>query len=119
MCSADLTSPRGLGASANWSLPDATALRSTVTGLPVVSALSPEPDSSLPPLSQTLLKSTTRENTLLGKRVTSRRVRRPNNMRQRSMNSLSYDMLWDDQLVSRHPKLPCPLGSWIVVGSAC
>ena len=35
MCSADLTSPRGLGASANWSLPDATALRSTVTGLPV------------------------------------------------------------------------------------
>jgi len=109
MCSADLTSPRGLGASANWSLPDATALRSTVTGLPVVSALSPEPDSSLPPLSQTLLKSTTRENSLLGKRVTSRRVRRPNNMRQRSMNSLSYDMLWDDQLVSRHPKLPCPL----------
>ena len=84
-------------------------LANHVTGLPVVSALSPEPDSSLPPLSQTLLKSTTRENSLLGKRVTSRRVRRPNNMRQRSMNSLSYDMLWDDQLVSRHPKLPCPL----------
>ncbi len=89
-----LTSPRGLGASANWSLPDATALRSTITGLPVQAPFTPEPARTLP----SLMQSTIRENALLTKRLTRRHTRR-SNFAMKSMNSLSYDMVWDEQLV--------------------
>lgn len=89
-----LTSPRGLGASANWSLPDATALRSTITGLAVQPPLTPEPVGTLP----SLMQSTIRENALLSKRLTRRHTRR-SNFAMKSMNSLSYDMVWDEQLV--------------------
>lgn len=103
----DLTSPRGLGASANWSLPDATLLRSTITGLPVVHPLSPEPESTLP----TLMQSSVRENTLLSKKLTTRHTRRPGIASMRSINSLSYDMLWDDSHVRYSPaqlsRYPC------------
>jgi hypothetical protein len=96
----DLTSPRGLGASANWSLPDATLLRSTITGLPVQHALSPEPTRGTLP---NLMQSTVRENALLSKRLSSRHTRR-SNFAMKSMNALSYDMLWDDQLVRSCPE---------------
>lgn len=90
----DLTSPRGLGASTNWSLPDATLLRSTITGLPVQPPVTPQLASTLP----SLMQSTIRENELLSKQLTIRHTRR-SNFAKKSMNSLSYDLLWDSQLV--------------------
>ena len=92
-----LTSPRGLGASANWSLPDATALRSTITGLPVLPPFTPEPAATLP----SLMQSTIRENAMLSKPL--RRHTRRSNFAMKSMNSLSYDMVWEEQLVRSLP----------------
>jgi hypothetical protein len=93
-----LTSPRGLGASANWSLPDATQLRSTITGLPALPPITPEPARTHP----SLMQSTIRTNPLLTKPLTIRHTRR-SNFAMKSMNSLSYDMVWEDQLVRAMP----------------